>query len=195
MQISGLNPSSRFGADDVLAIEINGVTYKLTGAVLADALRTIGDYAVLTDGVLPIENGGTGANTVQGARTALGNSAQLIFNNYSPRAIVSNSNADVNIVATAVTLPAGTYFVIAFAYVHQSAGSGRLKFKYGGTSIESVVSDGAVGETVGINAITMGLITSNGTAQTVSLSINSGSNSNTMTAPAYMQYKAAVIRI
>lgn len=44
MQISGLNPSAQFGADDVLAIEINGVTYKLTGAVLADALRTIGNF-------------------------------------------------------------------------------------------------------------------------------------------------------
>lgn len=44
MQISGLNPSAQFGADDVLAIEINGVTYKLTGAVLADALRAIGNF-------------------------------------------------------------------------------------------------------------------------------------------------------
>jgi hypothetical protein len=195
MQISGLNPSAQFGADDVLAIEINGVTYKLTGAVLADALRTIGDYAVLTDGVLPIENGGTGANSAQGARTALGNAAYTIFNNYPQSAVTSNSATDVNIVSTSVALPAGTYLVIAFAYVHQSAGSGRLKFKYGGTSIESVVSDGAAGETVGINAVTMGIIISDGTAQTVSLSINSGSNSNTMTALAYMQYKAVVIRI
>lgn len=166
MQISDLNQSLQFGADDVLAIEINGVTYKLTGATLAASIRPM-----------------------------LGNSAQLIFNNYSSSAIVSNSNADVNIVSTSITLPAGTYFVIAFAYVHQSSGSGRLKFKYGGTSLESVVSDGAAGETIGINAITMGLITSSGTAQTVSLAINSGSNSNTMTARAYMQYKAAVIRI
>lgn len=64
MQISGLNESLQFGADDVLAIEINGVTYKLTGATLATALRTIG-------GVLPIANGGTGVNTAAAARTAL----------------------------------------------------------------------------------------------------------------------------
>lgn len=42
MQISGLNESLQFGTDDVLAIEINGVTYKLTGAVLATALTNLG---------------------------------------------------------------------------------------------------------------------------------------------------------
>lgn len=48
MQISGLNPSSQFGADDVLAIEINGVTYKLTGATLAAALKTLGNFVKST---------------------------------------------------------------------------------------------------------------------------------------------------
>lgn len=42
MQISGLNPSAQFSATDVLAIEINGVTYKLTGATLAAALANLG---------------------------------------------------------------------------------------------------------------------------------------------------------
>lgn len=44
MQISDLNQSLQFGADDVLAIEINDVTYKLTGANLATALKTLGNY-------------------------------------------------------------------------------------------------------------------------------------------------------
>lgn len=44
MQISGLTPSGSFGSSDVLAIEINGVTYKLTGNTLASALKSIGNY-------------------------------------------------------------------------------------------------------------------------------------------------------
>lgn len=49
MQISQLYPSNAFSNDDVLAIEINGVTYKLTGATLAAALQSIGDYVDMTD--------------------------------------------------------------------------------------------------------------------------------------------------
>lgn len=162
MQISQLPASASFSNEDVIAIETNGTTYKVTGATLA---------------------------------SALGNAAYMIFNNYLQSAVTSNSNADVNIVSTSFALPAGTYLVIAFAYVHQSAGSGRLKFKYGSSSLESVVSDGAAGETVGINAVVLGTFTSDGTTQTAALAINSGSTSNTMTARAYMQYKAIVIRI
>lgn len=65
MQISGLNESLQFGADDVLAIEINGVTYKLTGTTLASTLRAIG-------GALPIGNGGTGGTTVKTAGENIG---------------------------------------------------------------------------------------------------------------------------
>lgn len=65
MQISGLNESLQFGADDVLAIEINGVTYKLTGTTLASTLRAIG-------GALPIANGGTGGTTVKTAGENIG---------------------------------------------------------------------------------------------------------------------------
>lgn len=194
MQISGLNPSAQFGADDVLAIEINGVTYKLTGAVLADALRTIGDYAVLTDGVLPIENGGTGASNAQGARIALGNAAHLIFSGILQTAVTSKGT-DVNITSSSVTIAAGTYVVIAYAYVHQDMGSGRLKFKFGSASIESIISDGAMGETAGVYAIVMGTFTSDGTSQTVALTINSGNSDYTMTAKTYMQYRALAIRI
>ena len=49
MQISGLPVSTAFGAADVLAIEINGVTYKITGATLAAALQSMGDYVTAQD--------------------------------------------------------------------------------------------------------------------------------------------------
>lgn len=48
MQISQLPASSSFSGSDVLAIEIDGVTYKLTGATLATALKTLGGYVSKT---------------------------------------------------------------------------------------------------------------------------------------------------
>lgn len=42
MQITGLPQSGAFGGNDVLAIEINGITYKLTGSTLAAAITSIG---------------------------------------------------------------------------------------------------------------------------------------------------------
>lgn len=263
MQISGLNPSAQFGADDVLAIEINGVTYKLTGATLAAALKTLGGYVSKTGdtmtGQLTIDvphatpmrfkqtNGGgsqidmigfangtrsqfgirqytpdvshyedyyipetpsvsananyhimttkpMSASVQSAARTALGNAAHMIFEGILLTA-VNSTGADANIISSSVTLAAGTYFVIAYAYVHQSTGSGRFKFKYGSASIESIISDGAMGETAGAYAMVMGQITSTGAAQTVSLAINSGNANYTMTAKAYMQYRAYAIRI
>lgn len=50
MQISGLSAASTFGSTDVLAIEVGGATYKLTGATLAAALESIGGY-LTTDAV------------------------------------------------------------------------------------------------------------------------------------------------
>lgn len=44
MQIGQLPASSSFSSTDVLPIEINGVTYKVTGATLAAALQTLGNY-------------------------------------------------------------------------------------------------------------------------------------------------------
>ena len=44
MQISNLPASNSFSSTDVLPIEINGVTYKVTGATLAAALQTLGNY-------------------------------------------------------------------------------------------------------------------------------------------------------
>ena len=46
MQISNLPASNSFSSTDVLPIEINGVTYKVTGATLAAALQTLGGYAL-----------------------------------------------------------------------------------------------------------------------------------------------------
>lgn len=45
IQINGLPAANSFGGSDVIAIETGGVTYKLTGATLAAALETIGNYA------------------------------------------------------------------------------------------------------------------------------------------------------
>ena len=45
MKISELPASNSFSSSDVIAIEISGVTYKLTGSTLATALATLGSYA------------------------------------------------------------------------------------------------------------------------------------------------------
>jgi len=176
------------GTDEV-PVGHGGAAGKADLATLAAAMQSIG-------GPLSVANGGTGADTVQGARVALGNAAYRPINNYLQSAVTSTDNADVNIASVSVTLPAGNYMVVAFAYVHQDAGSGRLKVKYGDSqTIESVVSDGVSGNTVGMNAMVMGTITSDGTAQTVALAINAGASGRTMTARAYMQYTAIAIRI
>lgn len=49
MQISGLAASNTFTESDVLAIEVNGVTYKLTGAVLAASVAAIAHCLDLND--------------------------------------------------------------------------------------------------------------------------------------------------
>lgn len=48
MQISQLPASTIFSSSDVIAIEINGATYKLSGASLATALKTLGNFAKTT---------------------------------------------------------------------------------------------------------------------------------------------------
>ena len=264
MQINELPAGASFSNDDVIAIEINGVTYKLTGATLAAALKTLGNFVKSTGdsmkGQLIIDvphatpmrfkqtNGGgsqidmigfangtrsqfgirqytpdvshyedyyipetpTSVSTNVGyqimttkpmnaavqsaARTALGNSWHSIFDNFLMTAVTSNG-VDADITSSSVTLPAGNYLVIANAFVHQNTGSGRLKFKYGSTSIEAVISSGHVGASAGVYAMVMGQITSTGAAQTASLTINSGNANYTMTAKTYMQYRAIAIRI
>ena len=49
LQISGLPASDSFGNSDVIAIEISGVTYKLTGATLAAAIKTLGSLLSTSD--------------------------------------------------------------------------------------------------------------------------------------------------
>lgn len=49
MQINELPTSYTFASDDIIVIEINNVTYKLTGATLASALKAVGNYLVTGD--------------------------------------------------------------------------------------------------------------------------------------------------
>lgn len=49
MKITQLPASSSFSSGDVLAIEVSGKTYKLTGATLAAALESIGNYVNAND--------------------------------------------------------------------------------------------------------------------------------------------------
>lgn len=57
MRITNLPTSSSFASNDVLAIEVNGVTYKLTGATLAAAVKSIGDYVSSDDVVTTTTDG------------------------------------------------------------------------------------------------------------------------------------------
>lgn len=98
MQISQLPASSSFSGSDVLAIEINGVTYKLTGATLAAALKTLGGYVSKTGdtmtGALSLEvsnaiqiilsqgdDSGATVNLVAQTNSAM---SQLRFRSYAP---------------------------------------------------------------------------------------------------------------
>lgn len=73
MQISSLPASSTLGANDVLAIEVNGVTYKISGSALATALQSIGSP-------LAVNKGGTGltANPSMLVNLASGNAANVL---------------------------------------------------------------------------------------------------------------------
>ena len=57
MRITNLPASSSFAPNDVLAIEINGRTYKLTGATLAAAIESIGDFVTQNDIVTTTADG------------------------------------------------------------------------------------------------------------------------------------------
>lgn len=72
MQISNLPASGSFSGTDVLAIEVNGITYRLTGATLAAALKTIGNYVSASDYPITVAHGGTGASNAAAARSNLG---------------------------------------------------------------------------------------------------------------------------
>ena len=78
MQISSLPATNNLGDSDVLACEINGVTYKVTGAVLAQMLQAIGSP-------LPAANGGTGLTASPSMLTNLASSSAANVLQASPR--------------------------------------------------------------------------------------------------------------
>lgn len=94
MQISQLPASSSFSGSDVIAIEINGVTYKLTGSTLATALRTIG-------GALPVANGGTGATSAADAAQNLGQGVELALAGGATSITLTNTTGSIQILDSA----------------------------------------------------------------------------------------------
>ena len=80
MQISGLNAASSLSDSDVLAMEISGVTYKVTGATLKAAV-----LAKLGGDPVTVAHGGTGATDAGTAKVNLGlQSAGQAVNIYQP---------------------------------------------------------------------------------------------------------------
>ena len=73
MQITSLPATSTLGDDDVLVVEINSVTYKITASTLASMLQGIGSP-------LPVANGGTGitANPSMLTNLASGTAANVL---------------------------------------------------------------------------------------------------------------------
>ena len=100
MQINELPAGASVSNDDVIAIEINGVTYKLTGATLAAALKTLGNFVkstgdTMTDMLAIKAGGGVQIMLSQGDSHSAGakvyvltltdsEKAQLRFRSYAP---------------------------------------------------------------------------------------------------------------
>ena len=78
MQITSLPATNTLGDSDVLAVEVNGVTYKITGAVLAAALQSIGSP-------LAADKGGTGLTASPSLLTNLASSSAANVLAASPR--------------------------------------------------------------------------------------------------------------
>ena len=72
MKITDLPQSSSFSNTDVIPIEINGITYKVTGATLATALESIGSYVTGVKGNSET-NYRTGNVNITPANIGLGN--------------------------------------------------------------------------------------------------------------------------
>ena len=85
MQIKDLPVSNSFSSSDVLAIEISGVTYKLTGATLAAALAGIGNYLTTEDLPLAVNRGGSGLSASPSILIDLAASAAVNVMQASPR--------------------------------------------------------------------------------------------------------------
>jgi len=78
MQISSLPATNALGANDVLAVEVNGVTYKITGSILAAALQSVG-------APLGVDKGGTGLTANPSLLTNLASAAAANVLQASPR--------------------------------------------------------------------------------------------------------------
>lgn len=72
MRINQLPQIDNASPDDVFAININGIDYKVTAAALASALQAAGDFLTANDLPLEISDGGTGATVAAKARENLG---------------------------------------------------------------------------------------------------------------------------
>ena len=78
MQITSLPATSTLGGDDVLVVEINSVTYKITASTLAAMLQAIGSP-------LPVSNGGTGITANPSLLTNLASGTAANVLQASPR--------------------------------------------------------------------------------------------------------------
>ena len=78
MQIASLPATSTLGGDDVLVVEINSVTYKITASTLAAMLQAIGSP-------LPVANGGTGITANPSLLTNLASGTAVNVLQASPR--------------------------------------------------------------------------------------------------------------
>lgn len=107
---------------DVLAIEVNGITYKVSKAVLADAI-----IAKLGGDPVTIAHGGTGSSTAANARTNL----SVYSKSETDSAIVQStagSKTIVGVYTSTVTLPEIT--MIGFL-VHDYGGTVSAYALYG----------------------------------------------------------------
>ncbi len=78
MQITSLPATTNLSANDVLAVEVNGITYKITASNLAGILQTLG-------GTLPIAKGGTGMTSSPSLQVNLASSSAANVLQASPR--------------------------------------------------------------------------------------------------------------
>lgn len=78
MQITSLPATTNLSANDVLAVEVNGITYKITASNLAGILQTL-------SGTLPIAQGGTGMTASPSLQVNLASSSAANVLQASPR--------------------------------------------------------------------------------------------------------------
>ena len=89
MQITSLPATTNLSANDVLAVEVNGVTYKITASTLASMLQTI-------SGTLSVANGGTGITSIPSMLINLASATAVGVFQASPRPGVTGQLPLVN---------------------------------------------------------------------------------------------------